>query len=543
MIPRRPLIAACVALLAVSAVPVPVALATVKPNPLFSDNAVLQQGMEVPVWGTARDGESVTVDFGGQRSSTFARNGVWSVRLRALTASDQPASMTIQGDNTVTIRNLLVGEVWVCSGQSNMERQLGPRPPQPEIDNWRQEAATANLPTFREFLAPNLQSGVPVPEANGKWTVCTPETAPNFCGVGFFFGRALQAARRVPVGVLWTTWGGTQAEAWTSRAALAALPHYHDYVANFDKAMAEYTVRLKEFQRDEPALLQKWQMETSLISRQNKPLPPRPAGNADAFTLARWQAETDRITKENKPLPNKPGPPSDPAKNNGSPSVLYNGMIAPLEPFAIRGVCWYQGESNNGNAKEYRTLFPAMIAGWRKNWGEGDFPFLFVQIAPYQDMSPYIREAQLFALKAAPRTAMVVTADVGDATNIHPAHKRPVGERLALAARALAYGEKIEYSGPLLDTARFENNRAVLTFTHAVHGLVAKDGPLKGFTIAGADKNFVPAEAVIEGQTIVVSAPGVTSPSAVRYGFVNVPDVNLFNQEGLPASPFRTDVD
>jgi sialate O-acetylesterase len=518
-------------------------LADVKPNPLFADNAVLQQGMEVPVWGTARDGESITVEFAEQRVSTYAREGKWSVRLRPLAASDQPASMTIRGDNTVTIHNLLVGEVWICSGQSNMERQLGPRRGQPEIDGWIQAAAAANYPALREFQVPNLQSGVPIPEAKGQWTVCTPQTAPNFCGVGFFFARALQASRHVPVGLLWTTWGGTQAEAWTSREALLALPEYRQYVENYDKAVAEYPAKLEQYQRDEPALLQKWQAETDLVTQQNKPLPAKPDAAAGAEALAHWQAETDRIKKENKPLPSKPGPPHDPAKDNGEPAVLYNGMIAPLEPYALRGACWYQGENNSGRGKAYRTLFPAMIADWRKHWGEGDFPFLFVQIAPFSGMQPDIREAQLLTLKAAPRTAMVVTTDIGDANNIHPPRKAPVGERLALAARALAYGEPIEYSGPIFDKVRFEGSRAEMTFTHAGHGLVARDGPLKGFSVAGLDKKFVPADAAIFGNTVTVSSPAVPAPTAVHYGFVNVPDGNLFNAEGLPASPFRTDVD
>ena len=204
---------------------------------------------------------------------------------------------------------------------------------------------------------------------------------------------------------------------------------------------------------------------------------------------------------------------------------------------------YYQGESNSGRGKAYRDLFPAMIADWRKHWGEGDLPFLYVQIAPHRDMQPDIREAQLLTLKAAPRTAMVITTDVGDANDIHPPKKAPVGERLALAARALAYGESLEYSGPVFDAVRFEGSRAVLAFTHAGRGLVAKDGPLTGFMVAGHDKKFVPADATITGNTVTVSSKEVPVPAAVRYGFVNVPDVNLYNQEGLPASPFRTDVD
>ena len=236
-------------------------------------------------------------------------------------------------------------------------------------------------------------------------------------------------------------------------------------------------------------------------------------------------------------------PPSDFSQDPGSPTVLYNGMIAPLLPYAMRGVIWYQGEANVGRERQYQTLFPAMIADWRRSWGEGDFPFLFVQIAPYRDMTPEIREAQLLSWQRTTNTAMAVTIDCGDANDIHPAHKQPVGARLALAARAMAYGEKVEYSGPVYDSLKIDGTNAVLRFTHLGGGLIAKDGELKGFAIAGADKVFHPAQAKIVGQTVVVNSSEVPQPIAVRYGWANVPEGNLFNRTGLPASPFRTDVD
>jgi len=235
--------------------------------------------------------------------------------------------------------------------------------------------------------------------------------------------------------------------------------------------------------------------------------------------------------------------PYDVGSSPGVPGVLFNGMIAPLVPYSIRGVIWYQGEANVGRERQYRTLFPAMIADWRRRWDEGDFPFLFVQIAPFREMTPEIREAQLLAWRHTPNTAMAVTIDCGDPDDIHPAHKQPVGARLALAARALAYGEKIEYSGPVFESAQFAESRAVLRFTHVGGGLVAKGGPLIGFTIAGPDRVFHPARAAIEGGTVVVAADAVAHPIAVRYGWANVPAGNLFNAADLPASPFRTDVD
>lgn len=229
--------------------------------------------------------------------------------------------------------------------------------------------------------------------------------------------------------------------------------------------------------------------------------------------------------------------------NQNSPTTLYNGMLAPLIPYGIKGVIWYQGESNAGQSMQYRTLFPTMIADWRGKWKQGAFPFLFVQIAPFDGQPPEIREAQFLTLSKSENTAMAVTTDVGNATDIHPVNKEPVGARLALAARALAYGEKIEYSGPLFDSVTMDGGKASISFTHTGSGLMAKDGDLKGFTIAGEDKNFVPAKAEISGDKVVVSADGVAEPKAVRYGWANTPDVNLFNKEGIPASPFRSDVD
>jgi sialate O-acetylesterase len=242
-------------------------------------------------------------------------------------------------------------------------------------------------------------------------------------------------------------------------------------------------------------------------------------------------------------LKRAPWPPMSVARNANAPTVLYNGMIAPLLPYAMRGVIWYQGESNVGRERQYRTLFPAMIADWRRAWGEGDFPFLFVQIAPHRDMTPEIREAQLLAWQHTKTTAMAVTIDCGDADDIHPAHKQPVGARLALAARALAYGEELEYSGPVFDTLQVKGHDAILRFTHVDGGLVAKDGPVYGFTVAGADKVFHPAHAEIHRKTVVVTADSVPHPVAVRYGWAKVPVGNLYNRVGLPASPFRTDVD
>lgn len=488
--------------------------AEVRPNPLFTDNAVLQQGMQVPVWGTASDGEKVSVEFMGQKVSTSATNGSWKVQLQPMKSDTNPASMTISGvSNTVTLTNLLIGEVWICSGQSNMERQLGLRNGQKPLANWETEAASANHPLLRHFLVKQTMSTNPLAEVSGSWQVCTPQTVTNFTAVGYYFGRDLQKDLKVPVGLLHVSWGGTPAETWTRWEAMETNPILQPILQRYSNDISTYPDRLAKYQVDEPRLKEEYT-------------------NAVAKALA-----------EAKPTPRPPSPPRDPLQTQNSPSRLFNGMLHPVIPYAMRGVIWYQGESNGGRAKEYRDLFTAMIADWRALWGEGNFPFLFVQVAPFRNMGPEIREAQFLTLAKSTNTAMAVITDHGDANDIHPTEKEPVGQRLELAARALAYGEGIEYSGPLFQKAEFQGTNAIVSFTHLGKGLVAKDGDLRGFEIAGADGKFIPALALISGTNVVVSAPGVTAPTAVRYGWTNVPDVNLFNGEGLPASPFRSNVE
>lgn len=434
--------------------------ADVKPHGLFCDGAVLQRGMPVPVWGAAAEGEKVTVRFAGQTETATASNGQWMVRLRPMPHSSTPQTMTISGTNTVEIKNLLVGEVWVCSGQSNMEFEMA------NAGGWKTgvEGADefirkANDPQLRLFTVPRYGKAQPQRNVGGNWNECTSETVARFSAVAYFFGRDLRLSGKVPVGLIHASVGATAAERWTSRPALEAHPELKD-IASI--------------------------------------------------------------------------PPSD-----GGPSSLYHAMISPLQPYAIAGVIWYQGESNIKKAKQYQTLFPAMIQGWRDDWKQGEFPFLFVQITPHREMLPEIREAQWISWRKTPKTAMVVTTDCGHPTDIHPRNKELVGARLALAARAIAYGQKIEYSGPVCESMKVAGNRAILSFSHVGGGLVAKDGDLKGFTIAGADLKFVPAVAKIVGETVVATATEVANPVAVRYGWANVPEVNLFNQAGLPASPFR----
>lgn len=622
----------------------------------FGDHMVLQQGRPVPVWGTAAPGEKVTVAFAGQKVSTIAdATGRWRINLKKLKASATPRELVVTSGNPKSgienqkFSDVLVGEVWLCGGQSNMERQLGLRSGQKPIVNWEAAVAAADLPLIRQFYVPLRTADTPQAATAGAWTVCSPATAPDFSAVGFFFARDLFRARGVPVGIIHSAYGGTPAEAWTSREGLAAFPEFIEQLdqaknAAVDpaKAREEFLAKLGAwFRANDPGSgTHPWSaggLDTSGWETMQLPVLWEEAGHPDwdgvawfhrTFDLpAGWagrdlilhlsaiddddttwvngtevgtttlynaqrsyrvpaaalKATGNEITvrvldtgggggiwephlrfelvpadgagtplplagpwqvKFSAPLAGLPRPPQDlTAAKSNQPAVLYNAMIAPLVPYALRGATFYQGENNAGRARQYRTLFPAMIADWRKQWGQGDFPFLFVQIAPFQGQPPEIREAQLIAWHNTRNTAMVVTLDVGDAKDIHPADKGPVGARLALAARALAHGEKLEYSGPVYLKLTVADGRAVLRFTHRGGGLVAQDGPLTGFTLAGADGVFHPATAEIAGDTVVVTSPAVAAPVAVRYGWANVASGNLFNAEGLPASPFRTDVD
>lgn len=488
--------------------------AEVQPHVLFSDGAVLQQGIKVPVWGTAADGEKVTVKIQGQEASGVAQGGKWRVDLPPLKAGG-PFELTIAGNgSTITIKDVLVGEVWICSGQSNMQWGV-----QQSAEPEKTIAESAN-PKIRLFTVqrksePEPQSTVARQKGgDGSWHTCGPTSVPSFSAVGYFFGRELQRTLNVPIGLINTSYGGTPAQAWTSRPGLAAVPEFQGFFEADEAAMKRFPEAEKAYKEQ----VQKWQAQAAELKKQGKQ-PPRP--------------------------PQAPMGPNNPHRIAG----LYNAMIHPLLPYAIRGAIWYQGESNSGQAYQYRKLFPTMIKDWRTAWGQGDFPFLFVQLAPFTAIVKEpgdsnwaeLREAQLLTLTASPNTGMAVITDVGEENDIHPKKKQPVGERLALAARAIAYGEQIEFSGPVYQAMQVKGDKVVLSFSHLGGGLEARGGPLTGFAVCGADKKFVNAYAEIDGQTIVVSSPQVREPIAVRFGWANYPVVNLWNKAGLPATPFRTD--
>jgi len=451
------------------------------PN-IFSDNMVLQQGMAVPIWGWGPEGEVVTVTYGNHSAKARVKNGRWMVKLHCLKPDDGATVLTIvSGDGkTLQFTNVVVGEVWLASGQSNMEFKLN-RAFQAE-----QDIASAADSNIRFIDVPNTRLNSPTNNIKATWTTCTPESAAKISAVAYYFARKLHRDRHVPVGIIESDWGGTPAEAWTPWSTLAASPtlkaHYIDeYLKGGDKA---------------PTNLGK----------------PRKA----------WR-----------------------------PGELYNGMIAPLEPFAFRGAIWYQGEANahGQKAKEYRLLLSTMITKWRYQFGH-DFPFLIVQLAPFKNIQhqpqdsdwAMLRESQSFITHALPKVGIAVITDIGEEKDIHPKKKQPVGQRLELAAQKIAYGENVDYSGPTFASMRVRGDKAVLTFDNVDGGLVARGGALKGFAMCGPDHKFIWAVAEIDGDDqIVVSSPAIEKPVAVRYGWADYPVVNLWNKAGLPASPFRTD--
>jgi sialate O-acetylesterase len=462
---------------------------------------VLQQGMPVRIWGTADPGEAVRVAFQGQNASTTARpDGNWELWLRPLSAAG-PLEMSV---NDIVIKDVLVGEVWVGSGQSNMEWIL---------NNTRDrdaEIAAANYPLIRLFHVKKAVADQPAADVEAKWEVCAPGTVPRFSAVEYFFGRHLHQALHVPMGLIESDWGGTPAQSWISKEALAAEPSLKFITDAWEKTLENYPAAKQRYDQ----LLETWNQNVAKAKSEGRNPPPRPG------------------------LPQGPGHPNTPAG-------LYNAMIAPLTPYAIRGAIWYQGESNasEAHAYKYRRLFGGMIQDWRNRWGQGDFPFLFVQLANFKSNQwwPVLRESQTETLRLR-NTGMAVAIDIGESTDIHPKNKQDVGKRLALAALHTAYGKAIEYSGPIFRQATPEGGAMRVYFSHA-DGMQARGGggAITGFTVAGADGNFVAAEAKVEGDTIVVSSAQVAAPVAVRYAWADDPVSNLVNQAGLPAGPFRSD--
>jgi sialate O-acetylesterase len=620
---------------------------------VFSDNMVLQQKTKAAIWGKTEAGKQVTISttWSGKKYSVITgADGNWKIKV-STPSFGGPFVITISDGEVTTLKNVLIGEVWLCSGQSNMEMPLAGWG---KINNYEKEIADANYPNIRLLQVEHVTSNTPLPDAkvtNGGWTICGPESVAGFSSLAYFFARNIYKKTGVPVGLIHTSWGGTIAEAWTSGEALKKMPEFVDPVTQvatekLEDAQKNYVFKAQQWQsliaeKDSgysqgkpiwlaadldiakwhdmvlPAFLEKtlpnfdgviWLRKKVILpdSWAGKPVKlslgaiddaditwfngekvgetnaynaPRVytiggnlvkageniitirvfdgSGNGGLYSDAKllylssedgqqiplnntWQYHIGMNLKSMPPFPTDP-------KGPNRPTMLFNAMINPFLPYAIKGVIWYQGESNSGRAYQYRELFPTMIQDWRNRWERGDFPFYFVQLANYYYTDPYpnpsdwaeLREAQLKTLSL-PNTGMTVAIDLGG-FDIHPKNKQEVGRRLALVALAKTYGEKVDYSGPMFSKYAISDNKVTLSFKFA-NGLKTGDGkPLKGFSIAGADQKFYWADAEIVGDKVVVSSTQVTSPIAVRYAWGINPVCNLYNGADLPASPFRTD--
>lgn len=624
-------------------------------HPLFCDHAVLQRDVAVPVWGWSEPGASFSVNFAGQsRRAVADKAGKWMVKLKPLHASAEPRSLTVSNLTTqesVVINDVLVGDVWLCSGQSNMEMGVG-------ACNATNDVETANFPLIRLLTVPRLVATAPVDTMACQWLVCSPETIKQgfwagFSASGFFFGRELHGQLNIPIGLIHSSWGGTIAEAWTSAEGLEPITDFNDAVQNVrdtatGKKQIDYPVIYEKWcQQKDAGTQQGWASATTFDGGWKSVAMPQyfeqtglpdydgivwftrefelptdwsgkdlklelgqiddidttwvngvKVGQMNRYDLFRnytipanilksgkniltirmldtggnggFTGPADRLKlslagddsaapvslagnwlmRDSTPLAKLGAPPQIPdAGNPNVTTVLYNGMIAPLLPFAIKGAIWYQGESNADRAQQYQRLLPAMIADWRKHFGVGDFPFYIVQLAAWQATFPQprenhwaeLREAQAMTAKNVPHTGLAMALDIGDAGDIHPKNKMEVGRRLALNALAKTYGKKIEYSGPWYRSMKIEGEKVRVKFDHVDGGLFAKGGKLTGFAIAGDDGRFVWADARIDGATVVVSSPLIEKPVAVRYAWDINPVCNLYNQSGLPAVPFRTD--
>jgi len=499
--------------------------AAVALHPLFSDNAVLQRERLLPIWGTAEPGETVTVSLGGVSKSTVAdAEGDWLVSLPPQSASSKPLTLQAKGASAAQARNVLIGDVWLCSGQSNMGFSLGSCIVPDDV-------RSADFPLIRHFGVNEQFANSPQTSIQGNWSVCMPGNAAGFSAVAFYFGRRIHAETGVPIGLLRSCVGGTNIELWISQNTLMNTPALTPYA----KQMRESLLKYREEVRAQMPAIADWMKRSQVALDTGDPLPESPAFPEYPFGERRHRPRC---------------------------TTLYNGMIAPLLPFALRGVIWYQGENNTGSAAEsqqYLEKMSAMVSSWRQLFVSENLPFYYVQLTSWLEPNPdpaggdgwaYVREAQRKAMDRIPYSGMAVTIDVGDAKDIHPKNKRTVGERLAQWALHREYGKKVVPSGPLFQSMKIVGNQVCIQFRFAESGLVSgkrgveagEDLAPKGFAIAGADKKWHWANARIDGRSVVVSHPEVPEPVAVRYAFSNNPiHANLYNADGLPASPFRTD--
>ena len=492
------------------------ALADVSLNNMFGDHMVLQQGIKNKVWGKADPGEQVTVSFAGQTHATTAgQDGAWQVFLDSIQEYGGPHTLTVKGKNTITFNDVLIGEVWVCAGQSNMQWSVN-QANDPDI-----EKAAARYPNIRLISVPQVGTQEPQWNFNGKWQVCSPETVGGFSAVGYFFGRQLHQTLGVPVGLINNAWGGSAADAWVKREKIAGHPTL--------KAIHDRWLKMEEAL---PAAMQEFEKK-----------------------MAEWKSAEQQAKAEGKPAPRPPQSPDGQMRGNQRPGNIHAGVLTPSIGYGIKGAIWYQGESNAGRAYQYRELFPFMIKTWREEWGLGDFPFYWVQLADYkaEKLEPAesdwaeLREAQTMTMKALPNTGEAVIIDIGEGKDIHPKNKQDVAKRLARWALVETYKvPDIAARSPLYKSMEKQGSKIVLSFDHVgtnASGWRPFDvaEPI-GFTIAGADKKFVTAKAAIlpDGR-IEVWNEAITDPVAVRYAWADNPVCNMYSASGLPLTPFRTD--
>jgi len=496
-----------------SLIPCVRAAAAVTLPAVFSHHMVLQRDAAVPIWGWADPGEEVTVAIAGQtKTTTAAADKKWSIKLDKLSAGG-PHALTVTGKNKLTITDVLVGEVWLASGQSNMVHIM-----QTSLD-FEKERAAADFPKLRLFTVARAVGQTPQENCRGNWLTISPRTVENVSAVAYHFGRELHQKLGIPVGVIVSALGSTPIEAWTSMDAQKSRPELKELLSSWDEKAATY----------------------------------ESAAAKDAFEkdLAAWKDAAAKARAEGTPAPREPKPPIHPRDQPAHPAVMFNGMIAPLIPYALRGAIWYQGEFNS-QREDYATLYrhqlPLLVSDWRARWGRNDLPFAWVQLPTFDTTTrsprmpgwPLIREGQLLSLTV-PNTGMIVSIDLGEANSVHPLNKKAFAHRLALWARAEVYGGKVFWSGPLFASWKVQGSEIELSFRHTDGGLIAKNGDLTGFIIAGADKQWHPARARIVKDKVVASSPDVPAPVAVRYSWADNPEGNLCNAASLPASPFRTD--
>lgn len=523
-------------------------------HPLFGDGAVLQRGQPLPIWGKADPGAKVEVSFGGQtRSAAADGDGRWRVVLDPLEASADPRELTARAGTSATSAHVVVGDVWLASGQSNMASPMSSGSAALALPS-----ATDSL--IRSFNVTKNVAAEPPFAPGGKWEPSTPESARNFSAVAYFFAQSIRTSQNVPVGIINSSWGGTPIRTWMSAASIEAPPPAEKILKEWQDALAKHK------SADEEALKTYYQDRKDWETQVDQPFrAARKAWEAEAATARAAGQPVPPQPKQERPKPESPDPLAMPAPGTSdrpsAPTACFNAMIAPLSPFGLRGVLWYQGEADASRGLEYRDLLQRLIKGWRTAWNQDQLPFLIVQLPGHGKNDEtvaskgiaWLREAQDLAQQL-PNVHIAVTSDIGDAVDVHPDNKAQTGERLALVARQAVHGEKIAGLSPRFRAMRVEGNQAVLEFDHTGGGLVIGQAPwvakgaaqfpgdqLIGFFVAGEDKQWAAAEARIDGETVIVSAPSVAVPVAVRYAWANTPQANLYNRDGLPAAPFRTD--